>query len=79
MSLIAMSVASAGNIVKVATYNNLLAHNYPLWLEMVKKSIEKAKIELRNTKTYENVIEGRHVINENFDYFISLVNENDNV
>ena len=79
MSLIAISVASVGNIAKVATYNNLLAFNYPLWLEMVKESIEKTKIEFRNTKTYEKVIEGRHVIDENFDYLISLINENDNV
>ena len=77
MALIATSVAAAGNIAKVATYNNLLALNYPLWCEMVKESIDKAKIELRSTKIYEKAIEGRHVVDENFKYIISLIDEAD--
>ena len=75
MSLIAVSVASAGNIAKVASYNNLLALNYPLWCTMVKEAIEKTKIELRSTKTFETAIEGRHVIDENFEYLVSIINE----
>ena len=75
MSLIAVSVATAGNIAKVASYNNLLALNYPLWCTMVKEAVEKTKIELRSTKTFETAIEGRHVIDENFEYLVSIINE----
>lgn len=78
MSLVALSVASAGDIGKVIMYQgNPLAINYALWCSMIKEALLNAAIQIRDTKDYEKVIENRHVIDENFEAILNLIEKTD--
>lgn len=67
MLFVAYSVASCGNIAKICIYQgNPTAINLPLWLGMIKESIVQVVIANRNSRCYEEVIENRQIIDEDF-------------
>ena len=72
---IAYSVASCGNITKVVTFQgNPTAINAVVWYSFIKESIAMASMKInRQEKTVENIIEDRHIIDENFDYLYSIL------
>lgn len=64
----AYSVAACGNVAKVCAYEgNPTAFNYAIWAAFTKEALTQVVILSRETKTTEKVIEGRHVIDENFE------------
>lgn len=76
MRLIALSVASCGNVAKIVAYEgNPLALNFSVWYEMIKESMLNVAVDLRLTKDYETVIENRHVIDENFEYLFHVIEQ----
>lgn len=78
MLFVAYSVASCGNIAKLCVYQgNPTAFNLPLWLGMIKESVTQVVIANRNTKSYEEAIENRHIIDESFkQLYDSVICEN---
>lgn len=67
MLFVAYSVASCGNIAKLCVYQgNPTAFNLPLWLGMIKESVTQVVIANRNTQCYEEAIENRLIMDENF-------------
>lgn len=69
MLFTAYSVAACGNIAKVCVYEgNPTAINYAIWAAFAKEALAKAVVINRNTKSVEQIIEGRHVIDDSFDY-----------
>ena len=78
MLFVSYAIASCGNVMKICIYQgNPNAFNLPLWLGMIKEAITQATIILRSTKSYEKVIEARHIIDENFEYLYSMINKTD--
>lgn len=74
---IAYSVATCGNIGKIIAYQGTpTAFNLPLWYGMIKEAVGQCLILTRSSKEIEEVIEGRHVIDENFDYLNSFLQDN---
>lgn len=64
----AYSVAACGNVAKVCAYQgNPTAFNYAIWAAFTKEALTQVVILSRNSKTTEKVIEGRNVIDENFE------------
>ena len=79
MHFIAYSVATCGNVAKIIAYQgNPLALNLPLWYAMIKEATGECIILTRNSKDYEKAIEGRHIIDEDFDYLFSFLQNNNN-
>lgn len=78
MLFVAYSVATCGNIAKLCVYQgNPTAFNLPLWLGMIKESVTQVVIANRNTKSYEEAIENRHIIDERFkQLYDSVICEN---
>lgn len=78
MLFVAYSVATCGNIAKLCVYQgNPTAFNLPLWLGMIKESVTQVVIANRNTKSYEEAIENRHIIDESFEQlYKSVICEN---
>lgn len=67
MLAISYAIASFGNAVKIAAYSgNPNAFNLPLWTGMVKEAIGQLVIHTRSSKVFEEGIERRHAIDENF-------------
>lgn len=67
MLAISYAIASFGNAVKLASYSgNPNAFNLPLWTGMVKEAIGQLVIHTRSSKVFEEGIERRHAIDENF-------------
>lgn len=67
MLFVGYSVATCGNIAKICAYQgNPTAFNLPLWLGMIKESITQVVITNRDSKCYEEAIENRQIIDENF-------------
>lgn len=74
MLFVAYSVASCGNIAKLCVYQgNPTAFNLPLWLGMIKESVTQVVIANRNTKSYEEAITNRLIIDENFNQLYSSI------
>ena len=74
MLFVSYAVASCGNIAKICAYQgNPAAFNLPLWLGMIKEAIVKAEVITRNSKHYEEAIEGRHEIEKNFDHTLEAL------
>lgn len=74
MLFVSYSVASCGNIAKICAYQgNPAAFNLPLWLGMIKESVTQITIITRSSKKYEEAIENRHIIDENFDKLYSSI------
>lgn len=72
MLYLATSVAAVGNVGKVVAYGgNPLAINLVTWEEFAKNAIVDFYVRHRDSKDYENAIEARHVIDENFEYLLS--------
>lgn len=79
MHFIAYSVATCGNVAKIIAYQgNPLALNLPLWYAMIKEATGQCIILTRNSKDYEKAIKGRHIIDEDFDYLFSFLQDNNN-
>lgn len=73
MIYLATSVAVVGNVGKIAANGgNPLAINLVVWEEFAKNAVVDFYVRHRNSKEYEKVIEARHVIDENFEYLLSL-------
>ena len=78
MLFVSYAIASCGNVMKICIYQgNPNAFNLPLWLGMIKEAMTQAMIILRSSKSYEKVIEARHIIDENFEYLCSMINKTD--
>ena len=74
LRLTAYSVATCGNIAKVAAYSgNPTAINLPIWYAFIKESILKVEVLLRDHAA-EDAIEHRHVIESNFEELNKLLN-----
>lgn len=68
MLFVSYSIAAAGNIAKIATYQgNPLSINIVIWHDFIKEAITQAKITKRMTKEFEESIELRHIIDEQFE------------
>lgn len=71
---IAYATATCGNIAKICVNKgNPLAVNLPIWIGMIKESLIQTGIQFRETKKYEETIENRHLIDENFEYLLLLL------
>ena len=78
MLFVSYAIASCGNVMKICIYQgNPNAFNLPLWLGMIKEAITQVMIILRSSKSYERVMEARHIIDENFEYLYSMINKTD--
>lgn len=74
MLFVSYVIASCGNISKICAYKgNPSALNLPLWFGMIREALAKAEILTRNSKYYEESIENRHVIDENFNMLCSML------
>lgn len=79
ISAIAHSIAVAGNIAKIFVKRNPNALNLPLLIGFIKEAVTQAKIITRDTKAFEEVIEGRYVIDNNWKYLAELNNRIDGI
>ena len=71
---IAHSVAAAGNAAKIATYQgNPTSINLPVWLATAKEAVTMARVALRD-KSGEQAIEGRHQIEDCWEYLLKANN-----
>ena len=69
---IAHSIAVAGNITKLYVKGNPNAFNLPLVVGFIKEAVIQAKILARDTKEFEEAVEARYVIDNNWKYLIEL-------
>lgn len=69
---IAHSIAVAGNITKLLVMKNPNALNLPLMIGFIKEAITQAKIITRDTKEFEEIIEGRYILDNNWKYLAEL-------
>lgn len=71
---IAHSVAAVGNAAKIATYQgNPTSINLPVWLATAKEAVIMARVVLRD-KSGEQAIEGRHQIDDCWEYLLKANN-----
>lgn len=76
---ISLAVAGVGNIAKIMVYEvNPAAFNYPVWLAVLRAAIIQYKIAMRTTKPYEQVIEGRHIIDDRWDILMEKIKKIEN-
>ncbi|WP_051654248.1 hypothetical protein [Persephonella sp. KM09-Lau-8] len=67
MLFYAHSIASAGNVVKIAFYHgNPMAINISQWLMLFKRGVEFTKVALRNDN-YEKIVRNREKINKKWE------------
>lgn len=70
--MVAYSIATCGNILKIVGHaGNPLALNIPVWIGFVKEAMAQAKIAIRDSKNFEEAIENRYTIDNNWRFLLA--------